>query len=81
MIKDTVVHTTRVKLGWRDRLRALCGREVVTTSWIDVDADVSVMSSRGSTYVDHIMPARKVPGGMVETSSENQTESTTEPPQ
>lgn len=65
-IKDTVVHTTRVKLGWRDRLRALCGREVVTTSWIDVDAVVSVMSSRANTYVERIRPARQMPGGMVE---------------
>jgi len=27
---------------------------------------VSVMSSRGNTYVERIRPARKMPGGMVE---------------
>lgn len=71
-IKDTVCHTTRVRLGWRDRLRALFGREIVTTSWIDVDAVVSVMSSRASTYVERIRPVRKMRVGMVEVSHERE---------
>lgn len=70
--KDTVCHTTRVKLGWRDRLRVLFGREIVTTSWIDVDAVVSVMSSRATTYVERIRPARKTRGELVDVSHDSE---------
>lgn len=61
-VKDTVIHTTRVKLSYRDRIRALFGRQIVTTSWIDVDQVVMALSSRAQTYVEHIRPPKPMPG-------------------
>ena len=69
--RDTVAHTARTKLGWRDRLRVLCGREIATTVWIDIDVVASATGWRHSTYVERIRPAGKMKGGVLVATDRN----------